>query len=367
MKRLFLPFAALILSLNFSGCSNNNDEPDPLPGPESKVDYGAFIINAGSLYSNIDGSLGYIEFDSGNVFQNLYKEANHNATVGDTFNSGYVYDDYIYLAVTDSKVVHVIDRNNFELIKTISTSQGGPRQITSYNDMIYVTLFGQPGYLAEIDPKKLEVTRTVEVGPLPEYVVPFKGNLYVAVSDGTGDGSQASVAVIDPKSFSVITNVKGMVNPVNLVTNGDELYVCAWGQYMWEAPYSQYNYGVYQIKDNKLSEKLCDGTFISIHKDRLYYLSNPYGVDFVEYGVLDTKTNKASKWIDEKDGVDSPIAIGVDPVYGDVILLSYELGEGGYPSYATPGYAKRYSADGKFIGRYTTGVGPTNMFFNVAD
>ncbi|MCH5243058.1 MAG: hypothetical protein J1F67_11700 [Muribaculaceae bacterium] len=370
MKKKFLFFAASIFSLTFAACSDNDDpNQKPNPEPASKVDYGVFIVNAGNMYSNIDGSLGYIEFGSGDVFQNLFKEANNNATIGDTFNSGYVDGDYIYLAVTDSKVIHVIDRKTFELIKTISTS-AGPRQITSYNGMVYVTLFGQPGSVVEIDPSSLEITRSIEVGPLPEYIVPFKGNLYVAVSDGYGDGSQASITVIDPASFNVTRNITGIVNPVNLATNGNQLYVCSQGQYLSEYPYTQYNYGVYEIKDNVLSEKLCEATYIYINNDKLYFMdaSYSYGEDHnYSYGVLDTKNNKASKWINSEDGVDYPVAIGVDPVEGRVIILSYELGEGGYASYTTPGYAKLYTSDGQLIGKYNTGVGVTNMFFNVAD
>ena len=368
MKKFYLFFAVSMFSLNFTACSDK-DEPDPTPGPESKVDYGVFIVNAGNMYSNIDGSLGYIEFGSGDTFQNLFKEANNNATVGDTFNSGYIDGNYIYLAVTDSKVIHVIDRTTFEHIKTITTTSG-PRQITSYKGMIYATLFGQPGYVAEIDPSKLEITRTIEVGPLPEYIVPFKGNLYVAVSDGYGDGSQASIAVIDPSSFNVTRNITGIVNPVNLATNGNQLYVCSNGQYLSEYPYTQYNYGVYEIKDNTLSPKLCEATYISIHNNKLYYMDASYSYGDIHnyyYGVLDTSNNTTSKWINSEEGVDFPIALGVDPIKGEVIILSNELGEGGYASYSTPGYAKRYTADGQLIGKYTTGVGPTNMFFNVAE
>ncbi|MCH5235032.1 MAG: hypothetical protein J1E16_07030 [Muribaculaceae bacterium] len=368
MKKIYLFFAFSILFLNFTACSDK-DDPDPNPAPESKVDYGVFIVNSGNMYSNIDGSLGYIEFGTGDIFQNLFKEANDNATIGDTFNSGYIDGNYIYLAVTDSKVIHVIDRTTFELVKTITTT-AGPRQITSYNGKIYATLFGQPGYVVEIDPSTLEITRTIEVGPLPEYIVPFQGNLYVAVSDGYGDGSQASITVIDPSSFNVTRKITGIVNPVNLVTNGNQLYVCSNGQYLSEYPYTQYNYGVYEIKDNTLSEKLCEATYISIRNNKLYYMdaSYSYGEEHnYYYGVLDTKNNTSSKWINSEDGVDFPIALGVDPIKGEVIILSYELGEGGYASYSTPGYAKRYTGDGQLIGKYTTGVGPTNMFFNVAE
>lgn len=358
----------VLMALATGACSDDKDkEPQkPGPGPVVKDSYGVFIVNAGNMYSNIEGSLEYIEYETGNVFDDIFKSNNNGQTVGDTFNSGYVFEDEIYLAVTDSKVLHIIDREDFKLEKTISTADynGGPRQITSYNGKIYVTLFGQPGYVAEVDPESMTITRTVEVGPLPEYIVAYDGKLYVAVSDGYGDGSEACVAVIDPNNFTVSQKIKGIVNPVNLVTNGNRLFVCSWGQYMSEPPYTQYNYGAFEIVNDSFSDKLCDATDIWIHGNNLYYISFPYGADNVKYGVYDITSQKDLEWIDSKNGVDYPISGKADPVSGDIFILSYELGEGGYASYSTPGYVKQYGADGSFKARYTTGVGPTTMFFN---
>lgn len=369
MKKFAYAFMATALTLSLGACSDDKDkEPDvPGPGPVEEMSYGAFIVNAGNLYSNIDGSLEYIEYNSGNIFEDVFKGANNGQTVGDTFNSGYIFEDNIYLAVTDSKVVHVIDREDFTLKETISTADynGGPRHIISYSGNIYVTLFGKPGYVVEIDPDKEVITRAVEVGPLPEDIVVFNDKLYVAVSDAVGDGSDACVAVVDPSSFKVTDKIKGIVNPVNLVTNGSQLFVCSWGQYMNEPPYSQYNYGAYEIKNNVLSEKVCDATYIWINDNNLYYLSFPYGSDSVKYGLYDVTEKKDKVWIDSKNGVDYPISGNADPVTGDVFILSYELGEGGYASYNTPGYVNRYSAEGIFKAKYKAGVGPTSIFFNV--
>ena len=368
MRKIIFPFMAMALAMGMGACSDDKEkEPDvPGPGPVEESSYGIFIVNAGNMYSNIDGSLEYIEYNSGNVFEDVFKGANKGQTIGDTFNSGCIFEDDIYLAVTDSRVLHIIDRDDFELEKSISTAEynGGPRQVTTYNGKVYMTIFGQPGYVAEVDPEKEVITRTVEVGPLPEYIVAFENKLYVTVSDGRGDGSEACVAIIDPATFTVTERIKGVVNPVNLVTNGNQLFVCAWGQYMSEPPYSQYNYGAYEIKNNTLSEKICDATDMWIRENNLYYISFPYGTDSIKYRVYNTLSKQDTEWIDNKNGVDYPISGGVDPISGDVFILSYELGEGGYASYTSPGYVKRYSADGVFKAQYKTGIGPTSMFFN---
>ena len=375
MKRFYFPMFAVAMIFATSSCSKDETiiDEDPVPeapgqpgGDTEPVSYGAFLVNAGNLYSNIEGSLSYWEYGSQNLFEDVFSSANSGQTVGDIFNAGYILDDKIYLAVTNSAVLHVINRDDFKIVKSISTvSNAGPRHITSLNGKIYMTLFGQPGYVAEVDPETLEITREVEVGPLPEYIVPFQGKLYVSVSDGRGDGSEASVTVIDPETFTVSQKITGIVNPVNLVTNGNQIFVCAWGQYMNEPPYSQYNYGLFEVKGNQFSEKLADATEICLNGNRLYYISAPYGLDTKKYGVYDTTNGSDNVWISEADGVDSPIAICTDPVTGDVFLISYRLGEAGYPSYTSPGYVKQYTETGRFVTTFDTGVSPVTMFFNV--
>ena len=364
MNKLIYSFFAGVLALGAISCSSDNDSPDG-PSPVVPESYGVFVVNAGNMYGNIDGSLGYYEFGTGQYFEDVFKGANDGMKVGDIFNSGYILDDYIYLAVTNSAVLHVINREDFKLVKSIETrSEAGPRHITSYNGKIYMTLFGMPGYVAEVDPATLEITREVEVGPLPEEIKVCNDKLYVAVSDGYSDGSQASVTVIDPATFKVTATITGIVNPVNVVTNGSNVYVCSWGQYQNEYPYEQYNYGVYEVKGDVLSEKLFDATNITIGGNVIYYFNAPYGKAEITYGAYDTATTTNVQWITSAEGVELPISLAADPSTGDVFILSYHLGEGGYGSYNTPGYVKQYHADGSVVRMFDAGISPTSLFFN---
>lgn len=375
MKNKFISILCASAVLLMSGC-NDDDPASNLPGtpgqPEGPGDvpasYGAFIVNGGAMYSNIASSLTYFQYSPANVFADVFSSANGGQTLGDVANSGLVYEDNIYIAVTNSSVIHVIDRNTYKLVKTITTpSNAGPRHLTAYNGKLYATLFGQPGYVAEIDPLTLTITRQVEVGPLPEYIVAFNNMLYIAVSDGYGDGAQASVTVVDPSAFTVKQVIKGVVNPVNLVTNGSKLYVCAWGQYLSDFPYTQYGYGLFPIVNNAIGNKICDATNVALRDNLIYYYSNPYGIETVLYGYVNTTDNSDHTWITEAEGVDYPNGIGVDPVTGYVFLLSFNVGEGGYASYTTPGYARIYNADGTRLRDISTGVTPAQVFFNVVE
>lgn len=374
--KLLLGIAAIM----FAACDNDSPNPDPTPnppGPSNTETLGAFVVNAGNMYNNIDGSLSYIAYADNKVYNNVFSSSNDNMKLGDTPNSGLVYEGEIYIAVTGSQVVQVVELDGFKFVKTISTDSygAGPRHMTSYNGKIYMTLFkgtwgisGEPGYLAELDPETFAITRTVEVGPQPEYVVAFQDNLYIAVSDGYGDGSAACVAVVDPSTFTVTKRITAtdFVNPVNLVTNGTKLYVSSWGQYLNEAPYTQYNYGVYEIASDELSAKVCDGIEIAMNGDYLYYISDPYRVDGTapSYGVYNSATGvDNANWIAPGNGVDYPVTLGASPITGDVFILSYSLGEGGFVSYDLNGYVKQYKPDGTPIQTFEVGIDPTGIFF----
>lgn len=372
----FSAFAASVLLLG-TGCSNDEDpiEFPPLPEPETK---GFFVVNAGQYYSSTTGSLGYYNYETGTMSSDIFYQAT-GTYVGDTFNDGYIYGNQIWLAVTGSAVLHVLDLNTFELIKTIQPSTAaGPRHITSLGEYIYCTLFndtpGTDGYVCRIDPQTFECT-TVAVGPQPEYIVAHNGMLYVAVSDGYSYSSPnpyaaSCVAVIDPSTFTVTQKITGLINPVQLVTNGNRLFVQSSGQY--NSSYQQIDYGIYEIIDNRLSTTVLPGNYMAISRENLYFIDSPYSylntTGTYQYYVMNLASGSCTKWIDSSDGVYDPAGLAIDPNTLDVVLLSYREGAYGYPDYSINGYLNIYSADGKLLtAEVETGIGPTTAFFRISE
>lgn len=371
MKKKFL-FSALCsaLIMALSACSND----DPTGGnngggngggekPTQPGSHGVFVVNTGAQYANLPGTLGYLDYEADLMSADVFYDANR-MYVGDTFNDGCVYGNQIYLAVTDSRVFHVIDRETFTLVKTVQPSaEAGPRHLTVYDGYVYCTLYGTPGYLCRINPSTFDY-ELLEVGPQPEYVVPFNGKLYVAVSDGYSTTlSNSCIAVVDPTSFTVTKTITGIKNPVQLATNGSQLFVCSWGEY--DENWVPVNYGIREIVNDQLVGTLHKGNYMAINGNNLYYIDAAFDTGTVGYWLLDTKTGKTTEWINPAQGVFSPNAIGVDPDNGSVFILSYKQGEYGYPSYTTNGYMNMYTPQGAFVEQYETGVGPCALFFNI--
>ena len=73
-----------------------------------------------------------------------------------------------------------------------------------------------------------------------------------------------------------------------------------------------------------------------------------------------------TKFIDGTE-IDSPCAIGVDPITGSVFISSrkkYPNADGTESvSYKQDGYVVRYNCDGEYVGTYECGVNPGTLLF----
>lgn len=357
-KYLFMAVAAMFC---FSGCSDN-DDPDPVIDPVDSTK-GVFVVNAGVMGTS-SGTLSYLNLEDNVILNNAFFEVN-GQYIGDTFNDGIVFGDNIYLAVNGSNVIQVLDCNTLKLKKTITldNEKSGPRRLAGLDNYVYVTLFS--GYLAKIDTKTLNVTGTIEVGPNPEAVVVYNKQLYVAVSDGinsANDFADACVAVVDPVKMTVTKKISAGKNLTDLATDGEKLFVLSSGEYELTT-WKQINYGVREIKGDKVSDILFAATSMALNAGTLYYIDNGYLADAVSYGRYDIRSGAVSSWISGAE-VKFPAGFGVDRVTGDAYILSNNMGEGGFADYTSPGYMVRYDAEGGYVGKYDVGVCPTRVFFS---
>lgn len=367
MKKLLSIAAIAAMSVSmFTACSDDdNQTPNPTP---VTVTEGLYIVNSGNASSNIPGSLTYIGHD-GNVIQNAFKTAN-GTELGDTPNDALVYGSKLYVVATGSNVVWVVDRNTLKEIKLISTTElmgenkgKNPRRLAAAGSNVYVSTFD--GYVAAIDTTDYTMTDCYQAGSYPEGMTIGNGKLYVVNSD-YGQGVNPSISEIDLNTGGTTDHKYDLImNPTSIVATGDALYVLDYGRY--DESYNQNDAGVRKIKDGEISI-VADATFMAVDTQRglIYTVNAPYSYPAVPvtYGVYDITTGNTRTFIDGKD-IDSPAAMTVDPVTGDVFISSYRMNpDTGYADYFTYGYVNRYRADGTFVATYDTGVGPTAFAFN---
>lgn len=357
MKRLFQILIALG-GLSLVACSDNNDEPE-IPNPDAPtVAEGAFVLNQGNYYQQIEGSLSFIDYSTSTSSQNVFLKAN-GRSLGATPQDAIVYGSKIYLAIYESNVIEIIDRTTYKSQKQISLSQAegqSPRALVAKDGKVYISMYN--GYVSRLDTVSLSIDKTVKVGPNPE-IMAIKGDyLYVPNSDGlnweVGYGTTASV--ISLNTMTVEKTLTVGLNPCEFLSNGTDLFLLCKGNYADIA--SQ----IYQIDSNGNMKSIADATLVALKDNKVYYINAPFMAPEIEYSVYDLTTGKTSPMLSD-DGVESPAGIGVDPISGNIIITSYNV-ENGWASYSTDGYAKVYDSTGKPLKRYDVGVGPCAIFFN---
>lgn len=357
--------AAISVSV-FTACSDD-DTPGPDPSPVT-VTEGLFVVNAGNMGS-IPGSLTYIGND-GSTLQNAFANANGGMTLGDTPNDALVYGSKLYIVVTGSNIVWVADRNKLNIIKQISTPElmgndkgKQPRRLAAAGGNVYVSTFD--GYVAAIDTANYNMAYCYRAGSYPEGMAVADGKLYVANSDYSRI-TNASISEIDLKTGEQTNHNDALImNPTSIVAMDGALYVLDYGKY--DASYNQTDAGIRKIQGGQISI-IAEATLMAADTQRglIYTVNAPYSYPTTpaKYEVYDTATSQTKTFI-SGDDIDSPAAITVDPATGDVYISSYKTDpDTGYADYFNNGYVNRYRADGTFVARYDTGVGPTAFAFN---
>lgn len=366
MRKFLSIFAiAAMCGLAFTACSDD-DGTTPPPTPVTVTD-GLFVINAGSM-GTIDGSLTYIGND-GTVTQNAFAAANNGMSLGDTPNDAVVNGSKLYIAVTGENTVWVVDKNTLKITRSISTTElmgadkgKQPRHLLAAGK--YVMLSTYDGYVAAIDTATYEAT-VYQAGSYPEGMAISNGTLYVANSDYS-NVTNASISAINLNTgSSELIKDELITNPQSFAVMNNGLYFLDYGSY--DASYNQSGAGIRRIQNGEIT-KVADATLMAANPNKglIYTVNAPYSYPAtpVTYSVYDTTTGETKQFISGND-IESPAAIAVDPVNGDVYITSYVMNpDTGYADYSGNGYIVRYTAEGKLVSRNEVGVGPTAMTFN---
>ena len=378
MKKYLLGLAVLLMGTAvMTSCSDDND------GPETylqECSTGAYVVNSGNMGTKIESSLTAIDYASSTATQNVFKAAN-GRSLGDTANDGIVYGNKIYLAVDQSNTIEVIDKKTKRSIKQIKTTDllGNaegvePRHIIADGGKVYFTTYG--GYVAAVDTTSFALQKKWKVGSYPEGLVIAHGNIYVANSNYAAGGG--NISCINLSNDNVETkNIEGVNNPTSIYYASNVLYVLdnpVYGPAPDYAATGENALRAVSFAEGK-SQKVADGNYavcvtpgattrMDVVRPYFFVLNAPFGgtpsVSVLAAGSMQAQTMTLSEI------PVSPCGIFVDPLNGHIFVLSYRLGDKGYPDYSGNGYVVEYDRAGQKQHEYETGVGSCAMFFDSA-
>lgn len=380
MKKYLLGLAVLLMGTAvMTSCSDDND------GPETYLQVystGAYVVNSGNMYSNIESSLTAIDYATSTATQGVFKAAN-GRSLGNTANDGIVYGNKIYLAVDQSNTIEVIDKTTKKSIKQIKTTEllgnaegAEPRHIIADGGKVYFTTYG--GYVAAVDTTGFALQKKWQVGNYPEGLTIGNGNLYVANSNyGAGGGN---ISCINLSNDNVETkNIEGVNNPTSIYYASNVLYVLDNPVYGPAPDYAATGENALRAVDfaDGKSQKVADGNYVvcvtpgtttrtnvAVVRSYFFVLNTPYGGTPSVSVLAAGSTQPQALTLSEMPV--SPCGIFADPLNGHIFVLSYRMGDKGFADYNGNGYVVEYDSAGQKQHEYKTGVGSCAMFFDSA-
>lgn len=369
MKHLKLAAIALLCATGFTACSEDDEPQVSGGGTVTKLTETTYVLNQGSYYDGIDGSLDAIDSFTGQYVSNFFSSANDGISLGGSPQDGIIYGSKMYIALFESKLVWVCNARTGKVIKQIPMAD--PEGICATDGKVYVS--NNDGYVSYIDTLSLETgANRLAVGPNPSGLVAANGHVYVAVSDGYNSGNGYAngfkVVKIRTSDFSKSKDITVGMNPTGIAADskGNVFVVCN-GNYGYFSP--EVKPEVWKITTDDQAAPFAPGTQIAVSGTSLYAIYNytnwvTYITEPLTCKVYDTESGeeKIASFLPEEEinCPPLPISIRVDGSMGLVYITSDPSSSG----YNLPGYVYKYKlSNGEFIGRYQTGVHPCAVFF----
>lgn len=362
-QTLFFKAAAMIAVLGFTACSDDNDPKMP-NADMPELSNGVYVICEGNQTAGIPGSLTYIDYTTSTASQEVFRTAN-GRVLGDTPQTGIVYGSHVFIGVSQSNTIEILNASTLKSVKQISLANATgqqPRSMVAKEGKVYISMFN--GYVSRLDTLTMEIDNTVEVGPNPEIMAIVGNNLYVPNSNGmsmTGFGTTASIIGLD--NFTVTKTITVPLNPTKFATDGNRLWLMCNGDYYKIDP------GVYSIDLNTYEAKnIGTGNIMSVNGSKVYIIHTNYSTMTTTCTVYDTTTGKSSPMLAQKCA-GWPRNVEVDPMTGDIIITSNPIisysPEIQIPDYYSDGIISVYDSKGNLKKEYAAGISPNCIFFNL--
>lgn len=336
IKKPFLYLFLASATVFTTSCTTDDDDA-------SAFERGVFVTNEGQ-FSTPTAEVSFISRDGKNVVPDLFSKVN-NRPLGDAAQSMLFVGNKAYIAVNASEKIEVVDASTFASLGVINGLKI-PRYMAALNDAkAYVTEYvdyGQPGRVSVLNLNENTVTKTIEVGQLPEGLLLFNGKLYVANS------GENTISVINTATDRLETTITVGDAPNRLVLDANNMIWVLRGGYGSSGAL---------VKINPANNALTNYTFpgetnepgqlaINGAKNMLYYSYNGK-----VYSMATTAAALPTTAVINRN----PYGLGVDPENGTVYL-----GVGGFTS---NGWAVRYQPSGALIDSMQVRIAPNGFTF----
>ena len=328
---------------------------------------GIFVLSEG-LFNQNNSTLSWIDFRTGQpdswnsqtgTSYDCFEKVN-GRRIGDTANDMLLYGNKLYIAVSESSTVEILDASTCSSLKQISLSRDGkasqPRRLTASGGYVYVCCFD--GTVTRIDTVTMINDATTQVGRNPDGICCAGGKLYVSNSGGLdAQNPDNTVSVISLDYFAEVKRISVRSNPGNIYSDGNFVYVVSRGVF----DYVTMNYDSRLHRIDTSTDQVTDTYDIPIlNMDIADGKAWFYG-----YGaggtiqVLDLATGQItdSDFITDGTRMECPYSIKIEPTTRKVYVCDAT-------DYVTPGSLLCFSPDGHLLYRIPgIGINPNTIQF----
>ncbi|MDR1718661.1 MAG: hypothetical protein LBR67_00870 [Dysgonamonadaceae bacterium] len=336
----------------FFACDDPTVEETVVPKTSNS---GVFILFQGSWGKNNAG-ITYYDLETKETTFDLTK-----GSLGDNAMDMLHYGSKLYVTVSESSVLTVMDIANKTVIRRISLNDESgnprnPRYLACHEGKLFVSTYD--GHVLRMDTTNHQVEATVAVGPNPEGIAVAQGKLYVANSGGYLPNYHNTVSVVDLATFKEERTITVGLNPVVLKADqyGD-IYLTYNGNY-FDIPsgfqrIDTKTHSVYPMDQIQASN-------FTIVGDSCYF----YGVQYDEnwatacnFGIFDVKTEAllSDPVITDGTKINTAYGIGVDPFTKWVYISDTD--------YQNPATIQVFNPQGKKQTSIEAGLNATQFLF----
>ncbi len=338
----------------FWGCENSTDPP-----PIVELNKAVVVVSEGG-WSNNNSSITTYSLEDKGVQSDVYYNANSKKNLGDTANDLVIEGDKGFIAVTGSNKIEVVTINDFMYVDSIAFKPyGGPRKIVISGNYGYATTANN--MLVKFDVLSLSVIETLNLGFMPEGIVSTNGKIFIAISGLDGAFSEGTnVTVVDENTFKVVKDIKVKVNPINIVSDDNFVFVVSTGTY----PYFGGDGMGMVTKIDASSLTIIDTLVIennpgrvALGNDEELYVINGDGLVHISGSTMSIITNTLIS------------GAVVNSLYASIYSVAYDADNdllylGNPKDYSQNGDVAIFDLNGNEKGRFDVGINPGTIVFN---
>jgi hypothetical protein len=377
MRRNLLKYTLVIfVSLTIASCRKYIMRPGPTDGTPPIT--GLYILNderdlSGPPFYSAS-TLSFYNLSTRQVTPDRYYSVN-GKTLGYTGNDMEIYGSKMYIAVTNSGIVDIVNAKTGRLIKqdSLLNSTAGPpwysynkqpRNIAFYKGNVYISCYD--GTVAVMDTINFSVSTKITLPGFSylEGLVIQNDKLYVADS-GIGTGVTNTISVIDLLSNKEIKRISVIPYPVSLAADSyDNVYVLSG----WTDDWQQFNIStggltIIYSKTDSVKSSPVPGVYparsnipITVNGDLVYYDtgSDIPGENKIAVYNAKTQTPVSDNFVTDGTKIQSPYSICVNPVTGEVYISDAKDG-------ISNGSIDVFDKTGKLEYSFPAGVSPVKI------